>query len=147
MADAALLSAGIAPVGFAGDGAGGFAVPRFLPAFDAAATLVTVLGLLADRGEPLSAVRARLPRVHLARLEVPTPWERTGAAMRAVIDDLAGQELETIDGVKVRYDDGWALLVPGPATPVVQVWAEAADDDAAARRAATHARRLQQLAG
>jgi len=148
LAGSALLAAGASPgVGFAGDGAGGFAVPRFLPAFDAAATLVTTLGLLAGRGEPLSAIRARLPRVHLARVEVPTPWDRTGAIMRAVLEDLAGQEIETTDGVKARYDDGWVLVVPDPAAPMLQVWAEGADDAAAEHLAGAQAARLQHLAG
>ncbi len=148
LAGSALVAAAAsAGVGFAGDGAGGFAVPRFLPAFDAAATLVTVLGLLAERGEGLSAIRSGLPQVHLTQRNVPTPWERTGSAMRGVIEALAGHELETIDGVKVRCDDGWVLVVPDPAAPVLQVWAEGVDDAAAEHLAATQAARLQDLAG
>ena len=48
-------------VGFAASDDGGFILPGFLPAFDAAATLVKLLELLALQKTSLSAVRKRLP--------------------------------------------------------------------------------------
>ena len=48
-------------MGFAADGAGGYILPGFLPAFDAAAALVKMLDLLARSGRQLAEVRRGLP--------------------------------------------------------------------------------------
>ena len=61
---------------------GGFILPGFLPAFDAAAAFVKVLDLLARTGRRLSHVVAGLPRVHMAHETVVTPWEQKGLVMR-----------------------------------------------------------------
>ena len=62
MSAAALADAATEPgVGFAADGEGGFILPGFLPAFDAAAAFVKMLDLLARDGRQLSDVREALP--------------------------------------------------------------------------------------
>ena len=59
----ALADAATEPgVGMAADGQGGFILPGFLPAFDAAAAFVKVLDLLARTGQRLSTLVAALPR-------------------------------------------------------------------------------------
>ena len=52
---------------------GGFIFPRFLPAYDAAATLVNLLALLTATGRKLSELVAELPAVHIAHQAVHTP--------------------------------------------------------------------------
>ena len=84
---AALADAATEPgVGFAADGDGGFILPGFLPAFDAAAAFVKMLDLLA-RERPPPVRRARgLPRVHIARETVVTPWDQKGLVMRSLVE-------------------------------------------------------------
>ena len=91
---------------------GGFILPGFLPAFDAAATLVKVLDLLAFQQRRLSEVVAALPQVHLAHELVVTPWEQKGTVMRTLVEQSKDREVELVDGVKVLHDDG---LGAGPA--------------------------------
>ena len=45
--------------------------------------------------------------------------------MRTLVEMSKDREVELIDGVKVRHDDGWALALPDPEEPVTHVWAEA----------------------
>ena len=131
-------------VGFAADGAGGFILPGFLPAFDAAAALVKMLDLLARSGRRLSAVRDGLPRVHQAHETVVTPWEQKGLVMRSLVEH-ANRELVLVDGVKVMHDDSWALALPDPEEPVTHVWAEGSSDSDARRLAQEYVRRIRQL--
>ena len=142
----ALMDAASEPgVGFAGSTDGGFMLPGFLPAFDAAASLVKVLELLAHTGSRLSTVVESLPRPHLAHETVVTPWEQKGMVMRSLVEMSKDREVQLIDGVKVRHDGGWALAVPDPEEPVTHVWTEA-DSDAEARALATeYSRRIRQL--
>jgi mannose-1-phosphate guanylyltransferase/phosphomannomutase len=142
---AALADAATEPgVGFAADGEGGFILPGFLPAFDAAAAFVKMLDLLARDGRQLSTVREALPRVHQARETVVTPWDQKGLVMRSLIEH-ATRELVLVDGVKALHDGAWVLALPDPEDPVTQVWAEAASDSEARRLAQEYVRRIRQM--
>ncbi|HEX7167240.1 MAG TPA: mannose-1-phosphate guanyltransferase [Acidimicrobiales bacterium] len=132
-------------VTFAADGEGGFMWPSFLPAFDATATFVNTLALLARRGVRLSKVVDEAPRVHVAREIVPTAWEQKGMVMRSVLEFAKDDELVLVDGVKIVNDDGWVLVLPDPEQPTTHVWAEAGSDDDAARLAGDWARQIRQL--
>jgi mannose-1-phosphate guanylyltransferase/phosphomannomutase len=125
---------------------GGFIVPHFLPAYDAMATFAKLLELLARTGTKLSKVVAGLPRTHVVHETVTTPWEQKGTVMRSLMEQADG-ELVLIDGVKVVYDDGWALTLPDPEEPVTHVWAEAGSDGDARRRAQEHIGRIRRLLG
>jgi mannose-1-phosphate guanylyltransferase / phosphomannomutase len=125
--------------------AGGFIFPSFLPAYDAAATLVNLLSLLQQTGRRLSDLVASLPRVHIAHQSVHTPWEQKGMVMRTLVERSEGRDLVLVDGVKVLEPDGWALVLPDPEEPVTHVWAEAPNDARAGARAQEYAVRLRQL--
>jgi len=142
----ALMDASTQPgVGFAASTDGGYILPGFLPAFDAAASFVKMLELLAREKTTLSAVVDGLPRVHLARETVVTPWEQKGLVMRSLVEHSKDRELVLVDGVKVLHDGGWALALPDPEEPVTNVWAEAGTDADARRLAQEYARRIRQM--
>ncbi len=137
--------AGSGDVDFAASQEGGFIWPSFLPAYDAAATLVHLLDLLAAVNRPLSALVAEVPEPHVAHEAVPTPWERKGAVMRGVMERNKGEEVVLVDGVKIIYPDGWALVLPDPESPITHVWAEGETDADARRLVAIHAGQVAEL--
>ncbi|MFN8019845.1 MAG: sugar phosphate nucleotidyltransferase [Acidimicrobiales bacterium] len=142
---AALMAAASEPgVGFAASDDGGFILPGFLPAFDAAAALVKLLELLARNGTTLAEVREGLPRVHLAHQTVVTPWEQKGLVMRTLVELSKDRRLELIDGVKVLHDDGWVLALPDPEEPITHIWAEGPDHAASTSLAQEYVRRIRQ---
>ena len=146
LSNPALMDAATEPgVGFAANADGGFILPGFMPAFDAAATFIKVLDLLAFHGHRLSEVVAGLPRVHVAHEIVVTPWEQKGMVMRTLVEQSKDRDVELVDGVKVRHDGGWALALPDPEQPVTHVWAEAASDADARRLVQEYARRIRQM--
>jgi mannose-1-phosphate guanylyltransferase/phosphomannomutase len=120
-----------ADVAFAASQEGGFIFPGFLPAYDAAATFVSLLGLLAETGVRLSKIVGLTPQFHIAHERVDTPWEQKGLIMRTLVETAKERELVLVDGVKIVRDDGWVLVLPDPEDPATHVWAEGPD----ARRA------------
>jgi mannose-1-phosphate guanylyltransferase/phosphomannomutase len=132
-------------VDFAASPDGGFIWSSFLPAYDATATLVKLLDLLAATGRSLSGIRAGLPSVHVAREEVPTPWEKKGAVMREMMERATDRDVVLVDGVKVLHPDGWALVLPDPENPVTHVYAEAGSEHEARLRAHEYAARIQHM--
>ncbi|MGI8758300.1 MAG: sugar phosphate nucleotidyltransferase [Acidimicrobiales bacterium] len=123
---------------------GGFVFPSFLPAFDATAAFAKMLELLARTGSRLSKVVATLAPTHVVHDTVPTPWEHKGTVMRTLVEE-ADREVVLIDGVKVLYDDGWALALPDPDEPSTHVWAEAASGPAARQRAQEYVARIRAM--
>jgi len=132
-------------ISFAASQSGGFIFPSFLPAYDAAATLVQLVGMLAETGEAVSTLVRRLPAVHIAHEEVVTPWEQKGLVMRTLVEQMADRDLVLVDGVKVPEDDGWSLVLPDPEEPLTHVWSEGPSEASASARAQQYAVRLRQL--
>jgi mannose-1-phosphate guanylyltransferase/phosphomannomutase len=132
-------------VDFAASQEGGFIWPDFLPAYDAAATLLKLLDLLARTGYSLSALRERAPDVHVSHELVPTPWERKGAVMRGIVERVQDEPTVLVDGVKIEYPEGWALVLPDPEQPLTHVWAEGDTDADAKRLVAMHAGWIAEL--
>jgi mannose-1-phosphate guanylyltransferase/phosphomannomutase len=146
LSNAALMDASMeAGVGFAGNQSGNFILPGFMPGFDAAATFVKVLDLLAKHQVKLSDVVADLPRTHVVHEQVVTPWEQKGLVMRTLMEQSKDREVVLVDGVKVVHPDGWALALPDPGEPVTHIWAEGTSGDAARRLAEEYARRIRQM--
>lgn len=142
----ALMDAAREPgVGFAGNDHGNFILPGFLPGFDASATFVKVLDLLAFHGTRLSEVVAGLPRVHIVHETVVTPWDQKGAVMRSLMEQSKDRDVVLVDGVKVLHDQGWALALPDPEEPITHIWAEGASDAEARRLTQEYARRIRQM--
>jgi mannose-1-phosphate guanylyltransferase / phosphomannomutase len=146
LATSALMDVASEPgVGFAASDDGGFILPGFLPAFDAAAAFVKVLELLARQDLRLSDVVGGLPRPHLTHDTVVTPWEQKGMVMRSLVEMSKDREVELVDGVKVFHDGGWVLALPDPEEPVTHVWAEGSTDGEARSLAQEYGRRIRQL--
>ncbi|MDA8359485.1 MAG: sugar phosphate nucleotidyltransferase [Actinomycetota bacterium] len=132
-------------ISFAASQSGGFLWPEFLPAYDAAATLVELVAMLSSGGGTLSEIVHALPSVHIVHEEVMTPAEQKGLAMRLLLEHLDGRALTLVDGVKIDEDDGWALVLPDPEAPTTHVWAEAPSDAQARARAQQYAVTMRQL--
>lgn len=146
LSNAALMAAATTPeVGFAATSDGGFILPEFLPAFDAAAAMVKMLELLAVAGEALSKVVSGLPPAHIVHETVVTPWDQKGAVMRSLVELSKDRQVDLVDGVKVHHDQGWALALPDPEEPVTHIWAESTTAGDARRLAQEYARRIRQL--
>ena len=143
---AAVMKAASDPfVCFAADTSGRFVVPGFMPAFDAIATFVSLLDLLAMSERSLSHVVDALPAVHMVTREVVTPWEQKGAVMRVLVEQAKTHEVDLVDGVRIHHPEGWALVLPDPDDPITRVTAEGVDDGAAERLADEYVRRIEQL--
>jgi mannose-1-phosphate guanylyltransferase/phosphomannomutase len=132
-------------VGFAASLDGGYILPGFLPAFDAAASLMKTIELLAVSGQRLSEVVDANPVPHLAREAVVTPWDQKGAVMRGLVELVKDRRVDLVDGVKVHHDHGWVLAVPDPEEPLTQVYAEGRTDAEAKQLAQEYARRIRAM--
>src|SRR5207302_3630428 len=115
---------------FAGAPGGGFVFPRFLPAYDAIASLCKLLELLAAVDEPVSSLVRELPRPTLIHRQVPCPWALKGTVMRVLNERFADANVDLRDGIKVFDGRGWVQVLPDPDEPVVHLYAEGGSTEA-----------------
>jgi mannose-1-phosphate guanylyltransferase / phosphomannomutase len=134
-------------VSFAADRRGGFVFPSFLPAFDAAAALVRLVSLLGTGTSSLAEMVRATPLMPVLHEEVPTPSEQKGLLMRTLMERLTedGADMVLVDGIKIRTEEGWALIVPDHEEPVTHVWAEGRDLPASERLAGEYVARLRRM--
>ncbi|MBV6507187.1 MAG: Glucose-1-phosphate adenylyltransferase [Acidimicrobiales bacterium] len=129
------------------DGCGGFIVPAFLPAFDAAAALVLLMERLALTGRSLSSVVEGLPELNLVEDTVATPWEQKGGVMRELLESSKARQTLLVDGLKVFHDRGWVLILPDPEGPFTHLWAESESREAAQRLCRDYSAQIRQMVG
>ena len=103
--------------------------------------------MLARDERSLSTILNGLPNSYIAHEAVPTPWERKGAVMREMVERAKDHPTVLVDGVKILYPDGWALVLPDPEVAVTHVWADAVSDAEARRLVAIHAGQVAELSG
>lgn len=110
---------------------GGDGKTQFQPAFDALFSLVKILELMAKEEMSLSALVSLLPSFYRDQKAVECSWDDKGRVMRTLFEENKEHQVEVIDGLKVYYDDGWALVLPDAEDPVFQVYSEATSQEAA----------------
>ncbi|MBV8480352.1 MAG: hypothetical protein JOY72_08625, partial [Actinobacteria bacterium] len=114
---------------FGGAPTGGFVFPDFLPGYDAVASLVKLLELLAPLNRPISEIVAELPRPTLVHRQLPCAWSLKGLVMRVLNERLAGRDLDLTDGIKFWDERGWSQVLPDPDEPVLHLYAEAGTEE------------------
>jgi mannose-1-phosphate guanylyltransferase/phosphomannomutase len=122
--------------------------PKFLPGYDAVASLCTLLELLARVDRPVSALVAELPASHVVHRQIACPWALKGLVMRVLAERLKDRELDLTDGIKVLDDRGWVEVLPDPDEPLVHVYAEGQNAEVSAElEAELHALVDEAMAG
>ncbi|MBU4386176.1 MAG: NTP transferase domain-containing protein [Actinobacteria bacterium] len=115
---------------FAGGGDGGYIFPDFIATYDAMMAFARLLQMLAETGESLSGLLARISSFHTMRREVFTSWENKGTVMRQLLEEHQEEVVDTTDGIKIYYDrNRWVLILPDEEEPVLHLYAEGADEN------------------
>ncbi|MGH7737794.1 MAG: sugar phosphate nucleotidyltransferase [Candidatus Tyrphobacter sp.] len=122
--------------------------PEFHPDFDALYACGKLIELLALERADLSEVADLVPDWHMSSRNIVCPWERKGRIMRELREaEHLVDAPEALDGIRVRRDGGWVLVLPDGSDPAFKVFAEGPNTEAAVHYADEVARRIELLAG
>ena len=73
-----------------------------------------LIGLVARTQLTLSQIDARIPRAHVLRRDLATPWAVKGLVMRTVVEAAGDRSVDTTDGVRVVEPDDEIFGILGP---------------------------------
>ncbi len=112
-----------------GEGNGGVIFPPVCWVRDSLSAMGLTLSLLAADGAPLSAILKGLPRYtmlkHRFELERLGGLEAAGHILERVKEHYRDEDVNTADGVRIDFADGWAHLRASNTEPIVRLIVEA----------------------
>lgn len=115
---------------FGGEGNGGLIFPKHQYCRDGAMACAKILEILAN-GHKLSELTKSVPEYFNAKTKIPSI--DTQVTMERVKFEASGLglKIDTIDGVKIWYEDGWVLIRPSGTEPIFRIFAEAKQQERA----------------
>lgn len=115
-----------------GEGNGGVIYPASHYGRDALVGVALFLSLLAKSGKKVSELKATYPQYSIAKTKLELkPEMDVDAILKAVEKHYQGEQMTTIDGVKIDFADRWVHLRKSNTEPIIRVYSEAATMDMA----------------
>ena len=110
-----------------GEGNGGVIYPALHYGRDALVGIALLLSHLARAGQTASVLRASYPHYAIIKQKIPlTAATQLTALLDQVQQRYSAYPLNTEDGVKIMFENGWVHLRPSNTEPVLRLAAEAA---------------------
>jgi len=110
-----------------GEENGGIMYGHHIETRDGSIALVLILEIMAKKGKPLSQLFGELPQYFQSKERVTCPNELKRDVLSKLIEKSDAPEVETIDGIKMKYPEGsWVLVRPSGTEPIFRVYSEAA---------------------
>jgi len=93
---------------------------------DGAMTTALILGIMAKTGKKLSELVAEQPQYFIEKGKVECVEDKKEKVLEKLLEQVKGENVSTIDGVKIWFEDKSAILVrPSGTEPAYRLYAEA----------------------
>jgi phosphomannomutase len=110
-----------------GEGNGGIIDPRICPIRNSLAGMVLILGLMARRGKPLSAILSELPTYTMIKRKAEAPREAVAKLVEQLPGAFPEARCDTQDGVRLDWPEGWVHVRPSNTEPIYRSIGESTD--------------------
>ena len=109
-----------------GEGNGGVIYPASHYGRDALVGVALFLSLLAKSGKTVSQLKQTYPQYSIAKTKLELkPEMDVDAILKAVEQHYQGEQMTTIDGVKIDFADSWVHLRKSNTEPIIRIYSEA----------------------
>jgi phosphomannomutase/phosphoglucomutase len=111
---------------------------------DGAMTTALLLNIMADTGKSLTELVAEEPQYFIEKGKIECPDEKKEPLLQKITEQVKGENISTIDGVKIWFKDSSAILIrPSGTEPVFRLYAEAKDQEKALKLVSDYTARLE----
>ena len=109
-----------------GEGNGGVIYPASHYGRDALVGVALFLSLLAKSDKTVSQLKQTYPQYSIAKTKLELqPGMDVDAILKAVEERYQGEQMSTIDGVKIDFADSWVHLRKSNTEPIIRIYSEA----------------------
>jgi phosphomannomutase/phosphoglucomutase len=113
---------------------------------DGAMATALILGIMAKTNEKLSKLLADQPKYSIEKGKIECPEALKDRVLEKLIKQLKKLNINTIDGVKIWFDDKSAILVrPSGTEPIYRLYAEAKTPEKASKLIKEYSSKLQRI--
>ncbi len=113
---------------------------------DGAMTTALLLDIMAETGQSLGELVAEQPQYFLEKGKIECPDEKKPVLLEKIREQVKGENISTIDGVKIWFGDNSAILIrPSGTEPVFRLYAEAKNQAKALKLVEDYSSRLKKL--
>ncbi len=111
---------------------------------DGAMTTALLLDTMAQTGMKLSALVAEQPQYFIEKGKVECPDEKKQPLLQKMLEQVKGENISTIDGIKIWFSDSSAILIrPSGTEPVFRLYAEAKNQEKALKLVKDYTAKLE----
>ncbi len=115
-----------------GEGNGGIIYPDLHYGRDALVGIALFLSHLAKSGKNISALRGAYPNYVISKNKIElTPDIDLDGIFDSLKEKYAGQPINTIDGIKIEFDNEWVHLRKSNTEPIIRIYAEGSSSNIA----------------
>jgi phosphomannomutase len=108
-----------------GEGNGGVIYPKLHYGRDALVGIALFLSYLAKLGKTVSELRAQYPNYHISKNKIElTPQVDVDGILKAIEDKYKNNPINTIDGVKIEFENEWVHLRKSNTEPIIRIYSE-----------------------
>ena len=109
-----------------GEGNGGVIYPALHFGRDALVGIALFLSYMATSGKSCTEIRRQYPAYVISKNKIELrPGMDVKAILAHIADKYSDKQVNTIDGVKIDFDNGWVHLRPSNTEPLIRIYAEA----------------------
>ena len=109
-----------------GEGNGGVIYPALHYGRDALVGIALFLSYMATSGKSCTEIRRQYPAYVISKNKIELrPNMDVKAILAHIADKYSDKQVNTIDGVKIDFDNGWVHLRPSNTEPIIRIYAEA----------------------
>ena len=108
-----------------GEGNGGVILPEVHLGRDAPVAVALTLQALLEHGGTMKELKASLPQYEMVKKKVSIEGMDPDQILQQMADKYKDQQINTLDGLKIDFEDSWVHLRKSNTEPIVRVIAEA----------------------
>ena len=109
-----------------GEGNGGVIYPALHYGRDALVGIALFLSYMATSGKSCTEIRRQYPVYVISKNKIELrPNMDVKAILAHIAEKYADKQVNTVDGVKIDFDNGWVHLRPSNTEPIIRIYAEA----------------------
>jgi len=113
---------------------------------DGAMTTALILDIMAKTGKKLSQLVAEQPQYFIEKGKIECPEDKKEKVLSKLLEEVRGMNINTLDGVKIWFNDKSAILVrPSGTEPAYRLYAEAKTQQRAVKLIQEYTKKLETI--